>query len=220
MLCIYPPSNCIPHSNFATSQRRLCLESDIKQEHEATAGAGVRCVVVETRHPSHAKDIVAALPMHELELYNGILAVIFCHTTTSLACCATLRRSATQPGCHICGAIMHTRTAHETRSASDWDHDSECMPQVGGDGLFQEVLDGVAALRCGADAQRAAAAAQLRLGHIPGGSTDAAAYSMHGTRSAACAALHAAIGDRYAHSQCRLGSAGHGSAQQVSSAIL
>lgn len=72
------------------------------------------------------------------------------------------------------------------------------MPQVGGDGLFQEVLDGVGALRCSADAQRAAAAAQLRLGHIPGGSTDAAAYSMHGTRSAACAALHAALGDRYA----------------------
>lgn len=78
------------------------------------------------------------------------------------------------------------------------------MLQVGGDGLFQEVLDGAAALRCGADAQRAAAAAQLRLGHIPGGSTDAAAYSMHGTRSAACAALHAALGDRYADILCWL----------------
>ena len=96
----------------------------------------------------------------------------------------------------------------------------ERVVQVGGDGLFQEVLDGVAALRCGVDAQRAAAAAQLRLGHIPGGSTDAAAYSMHGTRSAACAALHAALGDRYAHSHCRLWSAGCGSAQQASSCLI
>ncbi|CAL5222228.1 g4561 [Coccomyxa viridis] len=102
--------------------------------------AGVRCVLVETRHPAHAKELVAALPVHELELYDGILA-------------------------------------------------------VGGDGLFQEVLDGIAALRCGGDERKAAAAAQLRLGHIPGGSTDAAAYSMHGTRSAATAALHAALGD-------------------------
>ena len=74
--------------------------------------------------------------------------------------------------------------------------------QVGGDGLFQEVLDGVAALQCSADARRAAAAAQLRLGHIPGGSTDAAAYSLHGTRSAATAALHAALGDRWRSCQC------------------
>lgn len=67
---------------------------------------------------------------------------------------------------------------------------------MGGDGLFQEVLDGVVAVRCGADAARAAAAAQLRLGHIPGGSTDAVAFSVHGTRSAATAALHVALGDR------------------------
>lgn len=72
------------------------------------------------------------------------------------------------------------------------------MFQVGGDGLLQEVLDGIAALRSSGDVQRAAAAAQLRLGHIPGGSTDAAAYSLHGTRSAGAAALHAALGDRCA----------------------
>lgn len=67
---------------------------------------------------------------------------------------------------------------------------------MGGDGLFQEVLDGFAALRCSKDAERAAAAARLRLGHIPAGSTDAVSYSLHGTRSAASAALHAALGDR------------------------
>jgi diacylglycerol kinase family enzyme len=68
--------------------------------------------------------------------------------------------------------------------------------QVGGDGLFQEVLEGVMAVRGSGDARRAAAAAQLRLGHIPAGSTDAVAYSLNGTRSAPTAALHVALGDR------------------------
>ncbi len=68
--------------------------------------------------------------------------------------------------------------------------------QVGGDGLFQEVLNGLMAVRCGEDAARAAAAMQLRVGHIPAGSTDAVAYSLNGTRSAAAAALHVALGDR------------------------
>ncbi|BDA50250.1 Ceramide kinase [Coccomyxa sp. Obi] len=67
---------------------------------------------------------------------------------------------------------------------------------VGGDGMFQELLNGVMALRSCEEADRAAAAAQLRLGHIPGGSTDAVAYSLNGTRSAVTAALHVALGDR------------------------
>ena len=42
------------------------------------ACTGVRCVLMETRHSAHAKAIVAALPLHELELYDGILAVRPC----------------------------------------------------------------------------------------------------------------------------------------------
>ena len=127
MLCMCPSSYRFSHITSAISQRRLCLESDIKQGHEAVAGAGVRCVVVETRHPLHAKDIVAALPMHELELYDGILAVIFTHRTTSFACPDALQCSEPQLICHICGAIMHTRVCHETISASEWGHGSDCM---------------------------------------------------------------------------------------------
>ena len=77
---------------------------------------------------------------------------------------------------------------------------------VGGDGLFHEVLNGVLALRARVESEAAAssspaaaatatAAARLRLGHIPAGSTDALAYSIHGTRSPAAAALHVALGD-------------------------
>ena len=62
--------------------------------------------------------------------------------------------------------------------------------------MFQEVLNGVMAVRSCGEADRAAVAAKLRLGHIPGGSTDAVAYSLNGTRSAATAALHVALGDR------------------------
>ena len=67
--------------------------------------------------------------------------------------------------------------------------------QVGGDGLFQEVMNGLLDLRAqGGD--MAAMAARMRLGHIPAGSTDAVAYSIHGTRSQLTAALHIALGDR------------------------
>ena len=51
--------------------------------------------------------------------------------------------------------------------------------------------------RCRADeGERSTVAANMRLGHIPAGSTDAVAYSLNGTRSQQTAALHIAIGDR------------------------
>ena len=70
--------------------------------------------------------------------------------------------------------------------------------QVGGDGLFQEIMNGLLDLRS-QGSQMAALAAGMRLGHIPAGSTDAVAYSIHGTRSQLTAALHIALGDRSAH---------------------
>jgi len=70
---------------------------------------------------------------------------------------------------------------------------------VGGDGLFHELLNGLLDARAAAekrgDAPLSAALARLRLGHVPAGSTDALAYSIHGTRSPAAAALHVALGD-------------------------
>ena len=76
--------------------------------------------------------------------------------------------------------------------------------QVGGDGLFQEMLNGLLSLRAkavlaGGDGEATAAfAARLRLGHVPAGSTDAVAFSLNGTRSELSATLHIAIGDRSA----------------------
>ncbi|CAL5222892.1 g5321 [Coccomyxa viridis] len=66
---------------------------------------------------------------------------------------------------------------------------------VGGDGLFQEILNGLLAIR-GNGGQAGQVAAHLRLGHIPAGSTDAVAYSLNGCRCQATAALHIALGDR------------------------
>ena len=91
--------------------------------------------------------------------------------------------------------------------------------QVGGDGLFSEVLNGMTQVSActpsdlpqtaqpqpltrpaqqvwAAGGERSIAAGRLRLGHIPAGSTDAVAFSLHGERSAVTAALHVALGDR------------------------
>ncbi|KAG2498761.1 hypothetical protein HYH03_003500 [Edaphochlamys debaryana] len=65
---------------------------------------------------------------------------------------------------------------------------------VGGDGMFQEVVSGLLARRERGDA----AAHRIRIGHVPAGSTDAVAYTLHGSRCAATAALHIALGDRLA----------------------
>lgn len=69
------------------------------------------------------------------------------------------------------------------------------MVQIGGDGLFQEIMNGVLAVRS-LGTEASAVLRNWRLGHIPAGSTDAVAYSINGTRSAATAALHIALGDR------------------------
>ncbi|KAG2432474.1 hypothetical protein HXX76_008819 [Chlamydomonas incerta] len=63
---------------------------------------------------------------------------------------------------------------------------------VGGDGLFQEVVAGLLARRARGDVT----AHRIRVGHIPAGSTDAVAYTLHGARCAATATLHIALGDR------------------------
>lgn len=58
--------------------RLFLLPYLLAADREVDACVGVRCVLVETRHPAHAKELVAALPVHELELYDGILAVSSC----------------------------------------------------------------------------------------------------------------------------------------------
>uniref|UniRef100_A0A7S3QT80 DAGKc domain-containing protein n=1 Tax=Dunaliella tertiolecta TaxID=3047 RepID=A0A7S3QT80_DUNTE len=66
---------------------------------------------------------------------------------------------------------------------------------VGGDGVFQECVMGLMEQRA-LGGSHLAAASRIRVGHIPGGSTDAVACSLHGTRCAETAALHVALGDR------------------------
>ena len=62
--------------------------------------------------------------------------------------------------------------------------------------MFQEILNGLLQLRQSQNAAIREDALRLRLGHIPAGSTDAVAYSIHGTRDSLTAALHIVLGDR------------------------
>lgn len=66
---------------------------------------------------------------------------------------------------------------------------------VGGDGLFQECLRGLLALRTRGAAWRTKAS-MIRIAQIPAGSTDAVACTINGCRSAVTAALHIVLGDR------------------------
>ena len=60
--------------------------------------------------------------------------------------------------------------------------------------MFQEVLHGLLVVR-ERRGPEAAIAERLRIAQIPAGSTDAVAWTLHGSRSAVTAALHVATGD-------------------------
>ncbi|GMH32730.1 hypothetical protein BSKO_00564 [Bryopsis sp. KO-2023] len=67
---------------------------------------------------------------------------------------------------------------------------------IGGDGFFQEILNGVLARSNKPWSDNEAVHRSLRLGHIPAGSMDAVAWSLHGTRSVMSATLRIVFGDR------------------------
>lgn len=68
---------------------------------------------------------------------------------------------------------------------------------VGGDGLFHEMVNGLLTIRAAKEGQELAQVVeQLRLGHIPAGSTDTVAYTLHGTRSVTTSVLRIVLGDR------------------------
>lgn len=67
---------------------------------------------------------------------------------------------------------------------------------VGGDGLFQELINGLLNRHKDITSRPPEVGPRLRLCQIPGGSTDAVACSTNGTRSAIAATLHVVLGDR------------------------
>ncbi len=48
--------------------------------------AGVRCVMVVTQRPQHAFEVLRDLPLAELQLYDGVLAVRIAHPCAVEAC--------------------------------------------------------------------------------------------------------------------------------------
>ena len=84
-------------------------------------------MLLETQRTLHAKDTMAQLPMHELELYNGILAVRYLTNITppvshcvALHCsarCKDLRvLSSLMPHCH-CDNSSHACKGHPGAAA-------------------------------------------------------------------------------------------------------
>jgi ceramide kinase len=75
---------------------------------------------------------------------------------------------------------------------------------VGGDGMFSELFNGLLLRSMDEHNERQhedssqfeVRAPKLRVGLIPGGSTNAVALSLHGTTDVVTAALHILIGDR------------------------
>ena len=150
------------------------------------------------------------------------IQVLWCAQRTVLTSCLSLQCSSALlgrakdkgTGCHFLAGVVIGLGGSGLRSDHQWAIQSNlfkalatllcaeaiytyCVLQVGGDGLFQEALNGLLGVR-GGGGHAGELAAAMRLGHIPAGSTDAVACSLHGTRCAVTAALHIALGDRCA----------------------
>ena len=81
--------------------------------------------------------------------------------------------------------------------------------------FLQEILNGLITVR-GKDELHNRFAKRIRLGHIPAGSTDALAFTVHGTRSVLAATLHIALGDRLPLDVMRVDAIGEGKEGQAS----
>lgn len=90
----------------------------------------------------------------------------------------------------IPGVYKWAAPAEGSPSIDCGEPDVDGIISVGGDGVFNEVLNGLMEV---AD-MGTVAAARVRLGLIPAGSTDAVVCSIHGTRDPRTAAAHIVLG--------------------------
>ncbi len=102
-----------------------------------------------------------------------------------------------------CTVVVTQSADHAERYIGQYDGELgdryDGVVSVGGDGMFNQVCDAVVRRANGGSMEtetaRDLSAPKLRLGVIPAGSTDAVAYTLHGTARADAAALHVALGD-------------------------
>lgn len=175
------------------SGRRLALRLYRRVVQPLFAAAGIRTAVRQTQRQGHARELVAQLGAEDLRgidsacgrLHSQQLHLAGQHCGEPAVACTPLQAAAWGP--HRLPSPLNP-SSHAG------------IVCVGGDGIFHEVLNGLLQARAAAAADPGAAelAALLggvRLAHIPAGSTDAVACTLHGTRSAAAAALHVCLGD-------------------------
>ncbi len=155
------------------------------------AAAGVDCRVVHTTRPGDAYDVARQLAARVAEATRAATAGGAAvapllpplarpgarHSTTS-------PRPSQQPPAGAAAPLAHA--ASLDAGAADVDG----VLVVGGDGTFNEVLNGLMSR----PEWGRLAASRLRFGVIPAGSTDAVACTLHGTRCPRTAAAHAALG--------------------------
>jgi ceramide kinase len=107
---------------------------------------------------------------------------------------------------HATQIVLDALLPHGSRTNNN-ELEYDGIVAVGGDGIFHEILNGLLEAQSNNQAasstqtppsyhiRHADKLSSLRLAHIPCGSTDAVACSLHGCRSVFTAAMHMALGD-------------------------
>ena len=165
--------------------------------------AEIKCSVLFTERQNHARDMVEALTPDQMREIDGLVAVggdgLFQARPLPPAPC--LLPLSLLPGCP-CPLPPPPITV-------------SCPPFGLPLPFLQEILNGLITVR-GKDELHNRFAKRIRLGHIPAGSTDALAFTVHGTRSVLAATLHIALGDRLPLDVMRVDAIGEGKEGQAS----
>lgn len=140
------------------------------------------CIHVEvhtTQFSGHARDMLLDMSSEELSSFDGVVAVggdgLFNEIINALLRIRAMNSTKIQTSDSIDAQRYASKYAYGT---SDEEEKRKSTGERGEESI-----------------SRATAAAALRLGHIPAGSTDAVACSLNGTRSVFSAAMRIALGD-------------------------
>ena len=151
--------------------------------------AGIKTVVKRTQFGGHARSLILDMPSSELDMFDGVLAVggdgLFHEIVNGLLALRTM------------AAVKRSSTTTTTTTSIEVDKDIDNMGihkdiDDSTSNALDQTIHNVSKEEAG---RRAVAAASMRVGHIPAGSTDAVACTLNGTRNAFSAAMRIALGD-------------------------
>jgi diacylglycerol kinase family enzyme len=174
---------------------------DVYNKHVAPVfdQSGVKTTVKRTQFSGHARNLILDMSSAELASYDGVVAVggdgLFHEIVNGLLSLRSMavKRSTTEAGGDtISGLLAQLTTSSNISGSSTLEQNlAAATTTTTNSNNTNNTKDITLEI-----AKKAAISSNLRVGHIPAGSTDAVACTLNGTRNAFSAAMRIALGDK------------------------